>query len=185
MGRLTGMTVAILVADGFEQVEYVEPKKAFENEGAKTVTVSPGEGDLQGVNHGEERDRFPIDRSLKDADEASFDALLLPGGVLSPDSLRGDENVLAFVRSFFESNKPVFSICHGPQVLISAKLVKGRHLTSCHTVRIDLENAGAKWVDAPVVVDGNLVSSRSPDDLYAFNEKIVETLSAVAMSENR
>lgn len=185
MGRLTGITVAILVADGFEQVEYVEPKKALENEGAKTVTVSPGEGELQGVNHGEKRDRFPIDRNLKDADEASFDALLLPGGVLSPDALRADEKVQEFVRGFFESEKPVFAICHGPQVLISAKLVKGRRITSFHTVRIDLENAGADWVDAPVVVDGNLISSRGPDDLYAFNEKIVETLSATAVSQNR
>lgn len=168
--------VAILVADGFEQVEFTGPKKALEDAGAETVVVSPQMGSVQGMNHAEKGDLFESDMAVDDAAREDFDALLLPGGVLNPDTLRGDERCVAFARSFFEQGKPVFAICHGPQLLITAGVVKGRTLTSYPTVRVDLENAGARWVDESVVVDEGLVTSRNPDDIPDFNAKIIEEL---------
>lgn len=176
MVELSGIKVAILVADGFEQVELVEPKAALEKAGAKTEIVSLEDGEVQGVNHGEKADSFPVDKVLSRVSESNYAALLLPGGVMNPDTLRGQPEVLNFTRLFFENEKPVFAICHGPQILVSANLVKGRRMTAYHTVEADLKNAGAQWVDDSVVVDGNLVTSRNPDDLPDFCRAIVEHL---------
>lgn len=168
--------VAILVSDGFEQVEFTKPKKALDDAGVKTVVVSLKSGEIRGFNHADPADSFPVDKAIEDVSESEFDALLIPGGIINPDNLRGDETVLRFTRAFFEKGKPVFAICHGPQVLISAEVVKGRRLTSYHTVRKDLENAGAEWVDESVVVDQGLVTSRNPDDIPDFIEKVLEEL---------
>ncbi|MDQ8186215.1 type 1 glutamine amidotransferase domain-containing protein [Pelagicoccus sp. SDUM812002] len=184
MVELSGVKVAILVADGFEQVELVEPKSALEKAGAKTEILSLEEGEVQGVNHDEKADRFPVDKVLSGASEASYAALLLPGGVLNPDTLRGQPEALNFARQFFKNDKPVYAICHGPQLLISANLVKGRRMTAYHTLEADLKNAGAQWVDDSVVVDGNLITSRNPDDLPDFCRAIVEHL-AECMSAYR
>lgn len=172
--KLNGRKVAILVADGFEQSEMVEPRKALDDAGATTHLISPTSGAVRGWKDGNWADSFEVDQPLKSSDPDVYDALLLPGGVLNPDQLRTNENVLTFVRSFFEAGKPVAAICHGPWTLINADVVKGRTMTSYHTIRRDLENAGAKWVDQEVVVDEGLVTSRSPSDLPAFNRKLVE-----------
>jgi protease I len=162
------------VADGFEQVELERPKEALENAGAIARIVSPAEGKVKGWQHVEWGDEFPVDVALADADPADYDALLLPGGVMNPDKLRRDETALAFVRHFFEAGKPVAAICHAPWTLIDAGVVEGRAMTSYHTVQTDLKNAGARWVDREVVVDNGLVTSRKPDDIPAFNEKMIE-----------
>jgi protease I len=172
--KLAGKKVALLVANGFEQVELTEPKKALEKSGAKTSIVSPESGKVKGWKLTDWGDELPVDVALEDAKADDFDALLLPGGVMNPDKLRRNEWALQFVRAFFESGKPIAAICHGPWTLIDAGVVKGRTLTSYPSIQTDLENAGAKWVDKEVVVDNGLVTSRSPDDLPAFNEKIVE-----------
>jgi|GEM_PF-28364 intracellular protease, PfpI family len=172
--QLNGKTVAILVADGFEQVELTEPRKALENAGAKTQIVSPAEGKVQGWNHDDKGDRFPVDMPLKGADPGRFDALLLPGGVKNPDLLRTMPEAVAFVRAFFEQNKPVAAICHGPWMLVEADVVDGRTLTSWPSLKTDIQNAGASWVDREVVTDNGLVTSRKPDDLPAFNRKMCE-----------
>ena len=168
--------VAILVADGFEQVEFTQPKKALEDAGAETVVVSIKKDRVQGFNHSEPADWFDVDMSVDEAREGDFNALLIPGGIINPDMLRGHEGAVAFARSFFQARKPVFAICHGPQVLITAGVVEGRDMTSYKTVRVDLENAGANWQDASVVVDNGLVTSRNPDDISDFNAKIIEEL---------
>lgn len=173
-GKLDGRTVAILAADGVEQVELTRPKQALEEAGAVVKVVSPGSGSIRGFNHMEKGDAIPVDVELKDADPSSFDALVIPGGLYNPDHLRGDEKVLAFARSFFEAGKPVGSICHGPQVLISADLVRGRKMTSWAVVQTDLSNAGADVRDEEVVVDRGLVTSRKPDDIPAFSAKLIE-----------
>ncbi len=175
--RLEGKRIAILVDDGFEQVELTSPKDALEKAGAKTDVVSPVDGDkVKGWQHTEWGDEIPVDVQLDDADPNDYDGLLLPGGVMNPDHLRVNEKALAFVRSFFENGKPVASICHGPWTLINAGVAEGREMTSYHTIRKDLENAGVRWVDREVVVDNGLVTSRSPDDLPAFNGKMIEEL---------
>ena len=174
--KLQGKKVAILATDGFEQSELLEPKKALEEAGAKTFVVSPKEGSIRGWNHTEWGEAVKVDIPIDQADAEGFDALVLPGGVMSPDKLRTDTRVLDFVRSFFEQHKPVAAICHGPWTLINAGVVRGRHMTSYHTVRVDLENAGAEWVDQEVVVDNGLVTSRAPGDLKAFNEKMIEEI---------
>lgn len=168
--------VAILVADGFEQVEFTKPKQALEEAGAEAVVVSLKKQAIRGFNHHEPGDSFDVDMSVDEAAAADFDALMLPGGVMNPDLLRGNPKAVEFARSFFESHKPVFAICHGPQLLIEADVVEGRTLTSWPSVRSDLENAGAIWKDAPVVVDKGLVTSRKPDDIPDFNEKMLEEL---------
>ena len=172
--KLKGKKVAILVADGFEQVELTEPKKALEQAGAVAQIVSPNKGQVKGWNHTEWGDKFPVDVILDKADPNDYDALLLPGGVMNPDKLRRNEHALRFVRAFFDSDKPVAAICHGPWTLIDAGMVKGRNLTSYESIQTDLKNAGAKWVNEEVVVDKGLVTSRKPDDIPAFNLKMIE-----------
>jgi len=176
--KLQGKKVAIVATDGFEQSELLEPKKALEAAGAKTYIVSPKEGSIRGWTHTDWGESVKVDVPIDQADAEGFDALVLPGGVMSPDKLRTDKRVLDFVRNFFEQRKPVAAICHGPWTLINAGVARGRHLTSYHTIRVDLENAGAEWVDQEVVVDNGLVTSRSPSDLEAFNEKMVEEILA-------
>lgn len=173
-GKLDGMKVAMLAADGVEQVELTKPKEALEQAGAAVKVVSPASGTLQGFNHMEKGDPIPVDVELKNANPADFDALVIPGGLYNPDHLRSDPKVHAFVRPFFEAGKPVGSICHGPQVLISADLVRGRKMTAWSAVQVDLRNAGAEVFDEEVVVDRGLVTSRKPDDIPAFCEKLIE-----------
>jgi len=170
---LDGMTVAILVSDGFEQVEMTEPRKALEAAGAKTQVVSPLDGSVRGWNHHDPADTFEVDVPLKTANPDDFDALLLPGGVVNPDALRIDEKAVAFVRAFVDAGKPIAAICHGPWTLIDAGGVKDRRMTSWPSLRADLRNAGARWSDREVVVDHELVTSRKPDDLPAFNREMV------------
>lgn len=174
MSTLSGLRVAILVADGFEQVEMTEPRKALVAAGADTQIVSPAKDQVQGWNHHDKADQFKVDVALNDADANDFGALLLPGGVANPDQLRTLPQAVDFVREFVEAGKPVAVICHGPWTLIEAGVVKGRHITSWPSVKTDLINAGAKWVDKEVVVDNGLVSSRKPDDLPAFNRTILQ-----------
>lgn len=172
--NLNGKRVAILVADGFEQVELTEPRMALQEAGAHTEIVSPAEGEVKGWNHTEWGDRFPVDVPLDQARPENYDALLLPGGVMNPDKLRMNREAVEFVRSFFSSGKPVAAICHGPWTLIEADAVRGRTLTSYASIRTDLKNAGANWVDREVVTDNGLVTSRKPDDIPAFNRKMIE-----------
>lgn len=172
--KLEGKRVAILVENGFEQVELTSPKQALEDAGARADVVSPVDGQVRGWEHTDWGDEFTVDVRLEDANPDDYDSLVLPGGVMNPDKLRVNETALRFVRHFFEAGKPVASICHGPWTLIDAGVIDGRQMTSYHTIRKDLENAGARWVDKDVAVDRGLVTSRNPDDLPAFNGKIVE-----------
>jgi protease I len=174
---LNGMKVAILVADGFEQVEMAEPRKALDEAGAETLIVSPAKGQVQAWKHFDKADKFSVDVPLEKADAASFDALLLPGGVANPDQLRQLPQAVAFVRAFFDSGKPVAVICHGPWTLVEADVVRGRTITSWPSLKTDLKNAGAEWVDREVVVDDGLISSRKPDDIPAFNRRMIEEFS--------
>jgi protease I len=174
MAELSGKRVAILATDMFEQVELVEPLKAVEQAGADVELVSLEAGEIQGFNHYDKADRFPVDRVVADVSADDYDALLLPGGVGNPDTLRMDENAVGFVRSFFEQGKPVAAICHAPWTLVEADVVRGRTLTSFWSVKTDVKNAGGRWVDEKVVVDEGLVTSRSPDDLPAFCAKAIE-----------
>ena len=174
MSALNGKRVAILVAEGFEQAEMVEPRKALEKAGADTFIVSPARDEVQGWKHFDKADRFDVDVPLEKAQAEEFDALLLPGGVANPDQLRGNRAAVQFVKHFVDAGKPIGVICHGPWTLIEAGGVKGRTITSWPTLRTDLQNAGANWVDEEVVVDHGIVSSRKPDDLPAFNRKILE-----------
>ena len=176
---LKGKKVAILVADGFEQIELVEPKKALEEAGAETRIVSPANGTVQGWKHFDPADRFPVDIALDAARAEEFDALLLPGGVANPDELRTIARAVRFVREFFDADKPVAAICHGPWTLIDAGVMRGRTVTSWPSLKADLTNAGAKWVDREVVVDERLVTSRKPADIPAFNRRMLEQFSAV------
>jgi protease I len=173
MSTLSGLKVAILVADGFEQVEMTEPRKALQEAGADTRIVSPARQQVQGWNHHDKADKFDVDVALDDAVAGEFGALLLPGGVANPDQLRTLPAAVEFVREFVQAGKPVAVICHGPWTLIEADVVKGRNMTSWPSVRTDLVNAGAHWTDQEVVVDRGLVSSRKPDDLPAFNRAMI------------
>lgn len=172
--NLEGKKIAILVANGFEQVELTAPKEALEAAGAETVIVSPEKGNVKGWNHTEWGDDFKVDEALSEADPVGFDALLLPGGVMNPDNLRRDPDAQEFVRAFFDNEKPVAAICHGPWTLIDAGVARGRRMASYHTIQSDLKNAGVDWRDEEVVVDGKLVTSRKPDDIPAFNKKMIE-----------
>lgn len=172
--QLNGKRVAILVADGFEQVELTEPKKALEQAGAQTQIVSPVKGQVQGWNHFDKADKFSVDVPLEQADANHYDALLLPGGVANPDQLRVIPKAIEFIKSFFDAGKPVAAICHGPWTLIEAGVVKGCTITSWPSLKTDLTNAGAKWVDQEVVTDRGLVTSRNPNDIPAFNRKMIE-----------
>jgi len=171
---LDGMKVAILVADGFEQAELAEPKEALDEAGAETLIVSPAKRQVQGWKHFDKADKFAVDVPLDKADAETFDALLLPGGVANPDQLRTLPKAVAFVRAFFDAGKPVAAICHGPWTLVEADVLSGRTLTSWPSIKTDLKNAGAHWVDREVVVDDGLVSSRKPADIPAFNRKMIE-----------
>ena len=173
-GKLDEKKVAILVADGFEQVEMTKPREALDAAGAETKIVSLKSDQIQGMNHMEKGDKFDVDLTLDDARPEEFDALMIPGGLYNPDALRSNEDALDFARQFFQAGKPVAAICHGPQVLISADLVRGRKMTSWPAIKVDMRNAGARWVDEEVVVDNGLVSSRQPDDIPAFNNKMIE-----------
>ena len=172
--KLDGKKVAILVADGFEQVEMTKPREALNEAGAETKIVSLKPGKIQGMNHADKGDKFDVDLAVKDARPEKFDALMIPGGLFNPDALRSNQNALEFARHFFRERKPVAVICHGPQVLIRADLVRGRKMTSWPAIQVDMRNAGANWVDEEVVVDNGLVSSRKPDDIPAFNRKMIE-----------
>jgi protease I len=172
--ELKGKKIAFLAAEGVEQVELTEPWKALESAGARPELIAPKSGSAQAFNHLDKADTFSVDRTAADADASDYDGLVLPGGVANPDVLRTDEDAVGFVRSFFEQEKPVGVICHGPWTLVEADVVRGRTLTSWPSLKTDLENAGATWVDEEVHVDEGLTSSRNPDDLPAFCAKIVE-----------
>lgn len=177
MKNLKGKRVAILATDGFEYSELVEPEKALQEAGADIDIISLEEGTIRGWKDGNwSMHPAHVTKTVEEANPAEYSGLVLPGGVMSPDKLRTDRNVRDFVRGFFEQGKPVAAICHGPWTLIDAEVVEGRTMTSYHSIRKDLENAGAKWVDKPVVVDHGLVTSRHPGDLEAFSKKVVEEI---------
>lgn len=173
-GKLDGRKIAVLATDGFEQVELTKPVEALRAAGAEVEIVSPKAGEIQGFNHHDKGDKVAVDRALSEAEAASYDAILLPGGVISPDALRLEQTAIDFIRSFAEANKPIAAICHGPWTLINAQAVEGKRMTSWPSLEADLTNAGAHWVDEEVVVDRGLVTSRKPDDLPAFCEKMIE-----------
>ena len=174
MADLTGRTIAFLVApEGIEQVELTDPWAAVEDAGGTPKLLSLESGTVQAYNHLDKADTFAVDAVVGDADPASYDGLVLPGGVANPDALRMDEDAVAFVRDFVESDRPVAAICHAPWTLAEADVVRGRRMTSWPSLQTDLRNAGAEWVDEEVVVDGNLVTSRKPDDLPAFNDALL------------
>jgi protease I len=181
--KLTGKRIAILATDGVEQVEMTEPRKALDSAGAKTELVSPAKGKLQAWQHHEKGDKFTVDVELDAADPNNYDALLLPGGVANPDQLRTMPKAVRFVKNFFEQGKPVAAICHAPWMLLEADVVRGRTVTSWPSLQTDLKNAGAKWVDREVVEDDGLVTSRKPDDLPAFNKKMLELFSEAPQRE--
>ena len=181
-GALEGKRVAIIAADMVEQVELVEPRKALEDAGAETELVSIESGSIQGFNHFDPADEHDVDRAIDDADAGDYDALMIPGGVGNPDLLRGDERIVAFTRAFADAGKPIAAICHGPWVLVEAGLVRGRTVTSWPTLQTDIRNAGGEWVDREVVADGGIVTSRKPDDIPAFSEKMMETFAEGAAS---
>ncbi|WP_315129334.1 type 1 glutamine amidotransferase domain-containing protein [Comamonas antarctica] len=176
--NVSGKKIAVLVTDGFEQVELTGPKKALEAAGAQVTILAPKPGSVQGFHHTDKGDSFPVDATIGDARAEDFDAVLLPGGVQNADALRVDEDARAFVKQIAAQAKPIAVICHGPWLLIDAELVKGRTLTSWPSLKVDLKNAGAQWVDAEVQVDQQLVSSRKPDDIPAFNEQFLKLLGA-------
>lgn len=175
---LAGAKIAILATDGFEQSELLDPRQALDQEGATTDVVSPQSGTIKGWNHTDWGQTVAVDETLDSADPAKYDALLLPGGVMSPDKLRIDPKAVAFVKAFFDAKKPVGAICHGPWSLIEAGAADGRTMTSWPSLKTDLENAGATWLDKEVVVDRNLVTSRNPKDIPAFNREILKVFGA-------
>lgn len=180
---LKGLTVAIMVDNGFEQVELTEPRRALEEAGAETLVVSPQRERVRGWDFTEWGDDVPVDVDLDRARPAEFDALLLPGGVMNPDRLRMHPEAVAFARHFFDAGKPVAVICHGPWTVVEAGVARGRRITSWPSLKTDLRNAGAEWVDQEVVVDRNLVSSRKPDDIPAFNRAMIELFSRAPRRE--
>ena len=178
-GRLDGKTVAFVVAnEGIEQVELTDPWTAVESEGGRAVLIAPEDGTAQAFHHLDKADSFAVDRTTADAKVEDFDAVVLPGGVANPDQLRTDDPAVSFVRSFAETGRPIAAICHGPWTLIESGVVDGRTVTSWPSLRTDLENAGGTWVDREVVVDGQLITSRNPDDLPAFCDRLVEAVAA-------
>lgn len=168
--------VAILATNGFEESELFEPKETLEKAGAIVDVISPESGKIKAWNHGNWSKEVKVNKTVNEASVDDYDILILPGGVINPDKLRRDENVVQFVKSFFEKEKNVAVICHGSQTMIEAEVVKGRKMTSFSAIKKDLINAGANWVDEPVVVDKNLISSRNPGDLQEFNTQIINTL---------
>ncbi|MGB7438370.1 MAG: type 1 glutamine amidotransferase domain-containing protein [Candidatus Acidiferrum sp.] len=174
MANLTGLKVAILATDGFEQDELIKPRKALDEAGARTTVVSPTDDSIKAWKLTDWGDKVKVDQRLSEAEPSQFDALLLPGGVMNPDKLRMDPQAVAFVKAFFDSGKPVAAICHGPWTIIEAGAARGRKIASWPSLKTDLRNAGAEWVDKEAVVDGNLVSARKPDDIPAFNKAMIE-----------
>ncbi|MFZ5718892.1 MAG: type 1 glutamine amidotransferase domain-containing protein [Pseudomonadota bacterium] len=174
--KLRGKKVAVLATDGFEQVELEAPVDALKAAGAEVEVVAPGSGHIQGFRHHDKGDPVRVDRELSQVRAQDYDAIVLPGGVISPDQLRLEPQAIDFIRGFAQASKPIAAICHGPWTLIDAGAVKGRRMTSWPSLQADLRNAGAEWVDEEVVVDGGLVTSRKPDDLPAFCEKMVEEI---------
>ena len=179
-GELTGKKVAVLATDGVEQVELVESVKALEAAGAEVHLVSLKRGEIQGFNHLEKGDRFPVDLTVSEAKVGNYAGLVLPGGVANPDELRADPKAVAFVRAFVEADKPVAAICHGPWLLVEAGVLKGRTVTSWPSLQTDIRNAGGEWVDREVAVDQKLVTSRKPADLPAFCDKLVASFKSSA-----
>jgi protease I len=176
MAELNGKRVAMLVAEGFEQVEMTEPRKALEDAGARVDLVSPADGRVKAWAKTDWGEAFDVDTPLSQAKADDYDALVLPGGVMNPDHLRRDEKAVSFARAFFEAGKPVAAICHAPWLLVEADVVRDREVTSYPSLQTDLRNAGARWVDREVVVDQGLVTSRNPDDIPAFNRKMIEEI---------
>ena len=174
MMSLEGFRVAILATNGFEESELIEPRKALHDAGAQTAVLAPDSGEIQGMNHTEKGTRIAVDGKLGDTSPEDFDAVLLPGGVANADKLRMDENARRFVRFMDQSNRPIAVICHGPWLLVSAGLVKGRHLSSYFTLQDDIRHAGGRWSDEEVVRDKNWVSSRKPDDIPVFNKTMIQ-----------
>jgi protease I len=174
--KLDGKKIAILVTDGFEQTELTGPREALEKAGATCLVVSPKDGKVKGWKHTEWGDEIAVDLSLNNAKADDFDALVLPGGQMNPDVLRGMPEVQTLVKAFFDAGKPIGAICHGPWSLINAGVVKGKTVTSWPSIKTDLLNAGANWVDKEVVVDKGLVTSRKPDDIPAFSKKLIEEI---------
>jgi len=176
--ELTGKRVAILATNGFEEVELTDPKKNLEDAGATVEVLSIKSGEIKGWNHTDWGKKVKVDRVVSDASLDAYDALVLPGGQMNPDTLRMDKNAVAFIGEFVKSGKPVAAICHGPWTLIEAGVVKGRTITSWPSLKTDLKNAGADWVDEQVVRDGNIITSRKPDDIPAFSKKLIEAMSS-------
>jgi protease I len=185
MADLRGKRIAFLATDMVEQVELTEPWKAVEQAGADIDLVSLEEGEIQGFNHYDKADKFSVDRTVEDASAEDYDALVLPGGVGNPDTLRTDENAVRFVREFFDAGKPVAAICHAPWMLVEAEVARGRKLTSFWSIKTDVKNAGGNWVDEEVVLDGNLVTSRSPRDIPAFNKTLLEEFAKTPVGAGR
>jgi protease I len=177
--NLKGLKVAILITDGFEQVEMTEPRKALDQAGAETHIVSPKGDRVRAWNFTDWGEEFPVDVALDQAQPQDFDALLLPGGVINPDMLRMQAKAIEFAKAFFDAGKPVASICHGPWTIIETGAARGRRIASWPSLKTDLQNAGAQWMDQEVVVDSNLVTSRKPDDIPAFNREMIELFSRV------
>ena len=171
--NLQDLRVAVICTDLFEQSEMTDPRKALDEAGAKTVLIAPQEGKVQGVKHFDKADKFPVDLKLDDANPAQFDAVLLPGGAMNADALRMEEKALEFVRAVDQAGKPIAVICHGPWLLVSSGLTRGRTMTSYHTIQDDIRNSGANWADREVVRDRNWVSSRQPSDIPAFNREMI------------
>jgi protease I len=173
MANMQGRKVAVLATDGVEQVELTEPVKALRQAQADVIVIAPKGGEIQGMNHDQKADKLKVDQALSAVRPEQFDALVLPGGVANPDALRTMPEAVAFVRHFVQSGKPIAAICHGPWTLIEADGVRGKQMTSWPSLKTDLSNAGANWVDQEVVVDGRLVTSRKPDDIPAFNREML------------
>ena len=185
MADLQGKKVAFLATDMVEQVELAKPWKAVEDAGGTPELISLEDGEIQGFNHYDKADTFQVDRTVEDVSVGDYDALVIPGGVGNPDTMRSDENAVRFVREFSESGKPMAVICHGPWMLVEADVVRDRKLTSFWSIKTDVKNAGGNWVDEEVVVDGNLVTSRNPDDIPAFNEKLLELVERAPVGAGR
>ena len=185
MADLNGKRVAFLATDMVEQVELTKPWDAVEQAGGSPELISLEDGEIQGFNHYDKADTFQVDRTVTDASVGDYDALVIPGGVGNPDTLRDDDDAVRFVREFMESGKPMAVICHGPWMLVEADVARGRKLTSFSSIQTDMKNAGADWVDEEVVVDGNLVTSRKPDDIPAFKEKLLELFERAPVGAGR
>jgi protease I len=181
MPDLNGLKVAILVDNGFEQVEMTEPRSALDGAGAETVLISPQKDQVKGWKFKEWGDKFPVDERLSDADPGKFDALVLPGGVMNPDHLRMNPQAVQFVRAFFDADKPVAAICHGPWTIIEAGAAEGKRIAAWPSLKTDIRNAGGEWEDREVMVDGKLVSSRNPDDLPAFKREMLNVFEKAAV----